>query len=183
MTTDGNLFPLMAPHRNPVFYLMVRLLIACALVGAAAAWTARLAHVVTLNQTWFYTGVAAISPAVLSALILWQMSGVVELSADGIALRSKAWKGFYRWGDVAGVDVATRESEGRLTHFLTNVTAVKTTPHVRVKLRRAPRTSLIASRDGTNVTVGVPRLLTRSLELYVSDPDGFVSAARHYLVA
>ena len=183
MATNVAAFPLMMPNRNPIFHMMVRLIALCAIIGALGAWAAHSAHAITLNQTWFYIGVAAASPTILSALFFWQMTGVVELSSAGITLRSRAWKGFYGWADVAGVDMATPESQGRFARLLTALTAVQVTPHVAVKLRRVPRTSLIANRDGTDVTVGFPRLLTKSLELYVADPDGFVNAARQHLAA
>ena len=107
--------------------------------------------------------------------------GVAILSPDGLVLRAWASRQSYRWSDIVQVRSRTMAEYGHISRVLNRVVGVdQAQPVVELKLNRSIRAGFWGSRLGTDI-VGVPSLMVKTVQIFVTDPEEFVRASQSFL--
>ena len=110
--------------------------------------------------------------------------GVVEVSADGLVVRSlSGGRGqIHAWTDIAKVQLNTLRRVGAPERSLAAITRVDADlPFVEIRLKRGARLNPLSGKIGS-LKFGVPTP-RKSIRIYVRDPEGLVRIAQSYLRA
>jgi hypothetical protein len=169
-------FELLPFRQHPAAQMLSRTIIVAAIAATLVIGALYFAGDLSGTATAFsLTGILTIT--LIAIWRFWRENqGYVSVDDNGVTVKTGAGKQYYDSSSINQVKLMTLAEASGLSSLILRLLGIPMDQSfVEVTLKRWPRVSLLRSEISTQA-MGVPRFLTRRLQLYVSQPEEFHNA-------